>query len=281
MHALVHILLLILLKPCLIFRYLNNRNRRPDDLQGFITLEEFMLSQQEDQRHMIRNRPVSPRITPLTSDHVHVQHRNFHDNEAVNEQSRTMIDTGIGNDVHARSRTNDEGVNNTSLYGYSRNMETFHVPRQSGGDFDLDRNEHRGSSKYSAHKKSNDFCYVGKKKSVDSINSQQIRVCNSPHCKIVANEQKPLTTFCHNKPDTVDKPERQTSTPCEYNISAYASQAQSSSNHEVPRPYDYYLPRNMSSLTEDSKAIPRRLVRNDGNICSFYDNFEVHTVKFI
>ncbi|KOC69828.1 Connector enhancer of kinase suppressor of ras 3 [Habropoda laboriosa] len=191
-------------------RCLNNRNRRPEDLQGFITLEEFMLSQQEDQRQITRNRPVSPRMTPLTSDHVHIQHRNFYDNDTINEQSRTIVDVGYNNDVHARSRNSDEVVNNTASYSYSRNMDNFHAARQFSGDFDSERTEHKGeSSKYLVHKKSNELCYVSKKKSVDGLNSQQVKPCNSPHCKNVANEPKPLSSLYHNKPDIVEKSDRQ------------------------------------------------------------------------
>ncbi|CAK9807188.1 Connector enhancer of kinase suppressor of ras 3 [Anthophora plagiata] len=247
------------------YRRTTDRNRRPEDLQGFITLEEFMLSQQEDQRQITRNRPVSPRMTPLTSDHIHIQHRNFHDNEAVNEQSRIVVDASYNNDVHTRSRNSDEVVNNTTSYGYSRNVDNFHTTRQFSGDFDSERNEHKGeSSKYLVHKKSNESCYVSKKKSAEGFNSQQIKPCNSPYCKNVANEQKLLSSLYHNKPDIVEKADKQMSTTNEYNSNAYINQAQASNNHEISRPYDYYLHKNIN-LTEDIKPVPKRLVRNDGS----------------
>ncbi|XP_076765347.1 connector enhancer of ksr isoform X2 [Xylocopa sonorina] len=250
-------------------RCFSNRNRRLEDLQGFITLEEFMLSQQEEQRQMTRTRPVSPRITPLTSDHVHVQHRNFYDNETINEQSRPDIVGGFNNDVHARSRNNDEMANNTNTYGYSRNMDNFNTPRRCSGD--SERNEHKGdSSKHSIHKKSNEFCYVNKKKSVDGSNSQQMKSCNLPHCKSLAFEQKQLNSLSYSKSDIAERSERQSTVSCEYNTNIYTNQAQSISNHDVSRPYDYYLPKNINNLAEDMKSISR-LVRNDGTSGSSND----------
>ncbi|XP_050474912.1 uncharacterized protein LOC126865973 isoform X2 [Bombus huntii] len=252
-------------------RCLSNRNRRAEDLQGFITLEEFMLLQQEDQRQMTKTRPVSPRMTPLTSDHVHVQHRNFHDNETVNEQSRFVSDGTFNNDVYIRNKNSDEVVNNAaSAYGYSRNMDTIHAVRQYSEDFDSERNEYRGeSSKHSVHKKSNEFYYANKKKLSDGSNIQQLKPCNSFHCKTITNDQKP--SLCHNKSDIVDGSGRQVSLNCEYNTNIYTNQAQSSSNHDISRSYDYYLPKNVNNLSEDMKLTPRRLTRNDGSSGSTND----------
>ncbi|XP_058790907.1 uncharacterized protein LOC131664065 isoform X2 [Phymastichus coffea] len=60
-------------------RFRGNRHQRPDELQGFITLEEFMLSRQEEecQRTANNNANNSTRFTPLHNDHVHFQHRNI------------------------------------------------------------------------------------------------------------------------------------------------------------------------------------------------------------
>ncbi|OAD58012.1 Connector enhancer of kinase suppressor of ras 3, partial [Eufriesea mexicana] len=243
-------------------RCLNNRNRRPEDLQGFITLEEFMLLQQEDQRQMTRTRPVSPRMTPLTSDHVHIQHKNFYDNETISEQSR-LIDGGF-NDIYTRNKNNDEMVNNTVLCGYSRNSDNIHTMRQFSGDFDLEKNEYKGEpSKYTIPKKSNEFCYINKKKSLDGLNCQQMKPSNSFQCKTVTNEQKQLTPLCHSKTDSGDRSGRQVNLTCEYNTNVYTNQVQSSSNHNISRSYDYCLPKNINNLSED-KSITRPLTRNDG-----------------
>nr|XP_012144289.1 PREDICTED: uncharacterized protein LOC100882812 isoform X2 [Megachile rotundata] len=243
-------------------RCLSNRSRRPDDLQGFITLEEFMLSQQEDQRQMSRNRSMSPRVTPLSSDHIHIQHRNFYDNETGNEQSKVATDAVFNNDtVYSRSKNNDETVNNTAVYGYSRNADNAHS-RQSSGNFDSERNTGE-ALKSQIHKKSNEFGCTNKKKTVDRLNSPQIKPCNSYHCK-TANEQKQSTSLCHTKSD-VEKSNRQVSIAYDYNTNAYASQIQSSSNHDISRPYEYHSSKNISNLVEDIKSIPKRLIRNEGS----------------
>lgn len=83
-----------------------------------------MLSQQgdEDQRQGTMNRSVSPRATPLTSDHVHVQHRNFNDSAVYREQSRQLSDIALNNDLGGiYGRTNDEILNNSTVYAHSRN----------------------------------------------------------------------------------------------------------------------------------------------------------------
>ncbi|KAK9307975.1 hypothetical protein QLX08_001882 [Tetragonisca angustula] len=246
------------------YRRTTDRNRRPEDLQGFITLEEFML-QQEDQRQMTKSRSISPRITPLISDHVHVQHRNFHDNETVNEQSRHVADGISNNDVYAQNKNSDEVVNNTaSAYGYTRNMDNIHAMRQYSGDFDSERNEYRGdSSKQIVHKKSNELCHINKKKLSDGSNFQHLQSSNSFYCKAATNEQKHSSYY--NKPNIVDKPARQMNLNCECNTNIYTNQAQSSSNHDISRSYDYYLPKNVNNSSEDIKPLSRRLTRNDGS----------------
>ncbi|XP_076621719.1 connector enhancer of ksr isoform X1 [Colletes latitarsis] len=252
-------------------RCLNSRNRRPDELQGFITLEEFMLSQQEDREQITRNRSVSPRMTPLTSDHVLVQHRNFHDNGTVNEQPKIATETYANNDVmHGRNKNNGEIINNSASYGSARHMDNLHTTRQLSGDFDFERNENKGeSSKLSIHKRSNELSCVHKKNALDGLSSPQAKPCDSTNFKNVTHEQKQATSLYHNKSDTAEKFDKQTSTVCEYNTNACTYQAQSS-NHEISRSYDYYSARNIGNLVEDIKSVPKRLIRNEG--CSGSSN---------
>ncbi|XP_053997154.1 uncharacterized protein LOC128886368 [Hylaeus anthracinus] len=232
-------------------RTTDSRNRRPDELQNFITLEEFMLLQQEDRGQITRNRSVSPRMTPLTSDHVHVQHRNFHDNGTVNEQSKITTDITANNDiVHGRNKNNGEVANNIASYGYSRNMENVHATRQLSGDFDFERNENKGeSSKCSIRKRSNEFYCVHKKNLLDGLNSAQAKPCDSAHFKNVTHEQKQVTSLYHSKSNTAEKFDKQTNMVCEHNACMY--QAQHLNNHDISRSYDYY-------------KLPKRLIRTDG-----------------
>ncbi|XP_076683432.1 connector enhancer of ksr isoform X3 [Andrena cerasifolii] len=242
-------------------RTTDSRNRRPDDLQGFITLEEFMLSQREDRRQITRNRSVSPRMTPLTSDHVHVQHRNFHDNGTANTEA------AANNDVaYARSKTNDEVANNTTpSYGYMRNIDNSHAARQLSGDFDSERNENKGeSSKFSVHKKSSEFNCAHKKKTQDGLSSRHVKSYDSTHSRNVTNDQKRSTSLYHNTSDIDERFDRHASTVGEYNTNACAYQAQPSNSNETSRVYDYYSSKKTNSFTDDIKSLPKRLARNDG-----------------
>ncbi|KAL7295304.1 hypothetical protein TKK_0011338 [Trichogramma kaykai] len=77
-------------------RVRSNRNRRPDELQGFITLEAFMLARQEEECQRVANNINSNNssepnhFTPLNNDHVHFQHRNIA-NSANVVQNNGMI----------------------------------------------------------------------------------------------------------------------------------------------------------------------------------------------
>lgn len=248
-------------------------------MQGIITLEEFMLLPQEDQRQVARTRVASPRMTPLTNDHVHIQHRNFHDNETINEQSKIVADGDFNNDVHTRNKNNDEVMMNTVLYDYSRNMDNIHTMRQFSGDLDSKKREYKELSK-PVHKKSNELCYIDKKKLSDGLNFQQMKSCNSIHCKTITDERQ-ITSLSHNKPDTIDRSKRQVSLTCEYNTNIYINQAQSSSNHDISRSYDYYLPKNINNLSEDVKSISRSLTQNNGKFYHLYNNYFIYIIRLI
>jgi len=96
-----------------------------------------MLSQQdEDQRQSTMNRSVSPRTTPLISDHVHVQHRNFNDNAVYSEQNRQLNDIALNNDLgNIYGRTKDEILNNSVVYAHLRNTNAHvQATRQLSAD---------------------------------------------------------------------------------------------------------------------------------------------------
>ncbi|XP_048506093.1 uncharacterized protein LOC105688413 isoform X2 [Athalia rosae] len=117
----------------------SNRSRRTDDLQGFVTLEQFMLShQEEDRRQDAENRSISPRVTLLTSDHVHIQHRNFNDispnNGVIYGQTRYLDDVLPTNGViYGHTRNWDETSSNSSSasYGLTRIVDENHVQGKS------------------------------------------------------------------------------------------------------------------------------------------------------
>lgn len=111
-------------------------SRRPDNPQGFITQEEFVTSQQdEEQRQSTMNESMSPRATSLLSDHVHVQHRNLNDNLAHTEQIRQLSDISLNDIGNIYGKVNDEIPNNNIAYAQSKNTNAHvHTPRQSVKD---------------------------------------------------------------------------------------------------------------------------------------------------
>ncbi|XP_015121433.1 uncharacterized protein LOC107044159 isoform X2 [Diachasma alloeum] len=80
-----------------------SRCRRSEDLRGFVTLEDFMLSHQQyaHQRSM-NTSSTSPRKTPLTSEHVQLQYRQHDDNH---------------------THFNPDILTNGMIYGHPRNGE--------------------------------------------------------------------------------------------------------------------------------------------------------------
>ncbi|XP_023248126.1 uncharacterized protein LOC106642128 isoform X3 [Copidosoma floridanum] len=76
-------------------RLRSNRNQRPEELQGAMTLEEFMLARQEECQNSssnnYNNNSNPARFTPLNNDHVHVQHRNITESLSNMVQTNGMI----------------------------------------------------------------------------------------------------------------------------------------------------------------------------------------------
>jgi len=247
-------------------RSIGGRNRRLDDLQSFITLEEFMLAQQdEDQRQNTINRSLSPRVTPLISDHVHVQYRNLNDNDAMyNEQARLLGDASSRKDMSIYGRTTDEAANNNITYTHSRNANTHaHTPRQFSGDgFVTSRFENKG--KDCANDKSYNKCVTvdaqkrlwnasgstEKRQAHELTNTQQAKHGDSIHWRSVMT------------PDKQDSPS--------YNRYYEHDTYTQSSNYDSYKAHDYlandYLSsREVDTIIEDFKTMPKRLVRNEGN----------------
>ncbi|XP_071554984.1 uncharacterized protein Cnk isoform X2 [Temnothorax nylanderi] len=161
------------------YRHATDRSvsRRPDNLQGFVTQEEFVISQQdEEQRQSMINESMSPRATPLLSDHVHVQHRNLNDNAAYTEQIRQLSDISLNDIGNIYGKTNDEIPNNNITYVQSKNTNA-HVPqtprRSIKDNFIVTRSESEASC---ASDKSCSKCMaIGQKRMWDSSSYAQKR----------------------------------------------------------------------------------------------------------
>ncbi|XP_012062412.1 PREDICTED: uncharacterized protein LOC105625698 [Atta cephalotes] len=150
-------------------------DRKSDNLQGFIMQEEFVASQQDEQRRTMINKSMSTRATPLLNDHVHVQHRNLNDRTTINEEIRQLNDTSLNDISNIYGKTSDEIPNNNILYVHSKNKNTHvHAPCQFIKDnFATTRFESEANY---VHDKSHGRCMTtGMKKVWDSSNYAQKR----------------------------------------------------------------------------------------------------------
>lgn len=221
-----------------------------------------MLSQQEeDHRQSSASRLMSPRVTPLTNDHVHIQHRNFNDNAACGgEQIRQSGDASSSDDIAGGiyGRVNDENNSSNAMYAPLR-FTNAHISRQlAGQDFvasgrsdgkgDCVNDASCGKCKMTAHEK----------RTWDA--GQQRRVQEQP-----ANSQQSKngdTTYGWRNAINASRQDFQSySRGYEHN-----SHLQQSSNHESYNTHDYLPARDVGYLTEDFKVVPKRLIRNDGKI---------------
>jgi len=236
-------------------RCTNNRTRRSDDLQNFVTLEEFMLSQQdEDQRQSTMNRSVSPRTTPLINDHVHVQHRNFNDNAIYSEQNRQLNDVALNNDLgNIYGRTKDEILNNSTVYTHLRNTNAHvQATRQLNADnFIAIRSEGNCIN----DKFCNKCTVVGQKRMWDTSSNiqkrkmqelaiQQTKHGDSIHWRSVTNPNKDCPGHSRGY---------------EHNVHVQHP------NHENHKTHDYPS-RDIGMLIDNYKTIIKRHNRNIGNL---------------
>ncbi|XP_029177228.1 uncharacterized protein LOC114945264 isoform X1 [Nylanderia fulva] len=221
-------------------RSVDSRNRRPDDLQSFNALKELLQQNEDQQRSSTINRSLSPRATPLTGDHVHVDHRNLNNNAAYGEQIRQLNDTFLSNDC-IYGKANDEMSRGSMMYAHSRNANLHeHTMRQFSEDCDKSC-----SSKYMVGQKriKDPAGSAQKRRTQELANVQQARHDESNHWRSPMNS--PINK--HNAPSY--------SRDYEHNIQ--------SSNHESYQTHDCLPSRNIDTLIEDFKTPPKRLVRND------------------
>lgn len=142
------------------------RNQRPDELQGFMTLEEFMLARQEEEFQ--RTNIGSTHFTPLNNDHVQIQN--------------AYIDS-----LEAQSRLSN---NNGMIYGSPKNVEDLlssshrhHSPMQNSSTDtgEVSPFRHGSREKIKLHKKPWDSnCFHSKKMPNSSFDGQQTHFQNSP-----------------------------------------------------------------------------------------------------
>ncbi|KAG5315212.1 CNKR3 kinase, partial [Acromyrmex insinuator] len=161
--------------------YRHATDRKSENLQ-----EEFVTSQQDEQRRTMINKSMSTRATPLLNDHVHVQHRNLNDRMTYNEEIRQLSDTSLNNISNIYGKTSDEMPNNNIMYVHSKNKNAHvYAPCQFIKDnFVTTRSESEANY---IHDKSHGKCMTtGMKKVWDSSSYAQKR-----RVQEIVNIQKP------------------------------------------------------------------------------------------
>lgn len=226
-----------------------------------------MLSQQNEdqQRSNTINRSLSPRATPLTGDHVHVDHRNLNNNAAYGEQIRQLNETFLNNDIgFIYGRTNDEiSRSSSAMYAHSRNTHE-HTMRQFSGDCLVTaRSENKGDC--ISDKSCSKYTAVGQKRIWDPSGSAQKR-----RTQELANVQQARYAGDSNHwRSPMSSPVNKHNSPGYSRDYEHNTHIQSS-NHENYQTHDCLPSRNIGALIEDLKTVPKRLIRNDGN---FTDTF--------
>lgn len=220
-------------------------SRRSDNSQGYITQEEFVMSQQdEEQRQSTMNESISPRATPLLSDHVHIQHRNLNDNMAYTEPIRQLSDISLNDIGNIYGKINDEIPNNNVAYVQSKNTNTHvYMPRLAVKDnFIAARSESEANC---INDKSCSKCiaigqkrmwdsssYAQKRRAQELVNSQKARHDDSFHWRNAINPNK----------------QNSQNQSADYELNKRVQ----SSSHESYKMHDYLSSRNIGTI-EDFK----------------------------
>jgi hypothetical protein len=144
----------------------NHNNQQPDELQGFITLKEFMLSRKDDEYiHTINNNnDNTARCTPMNNDHAHVQNQNVITDSSVHciVQNNGMIygSPKNGDDVLPQSAV-PTNLSYIETCFSSHNFDSEGRSTLSGRNKSMKTESHKKSSKFynlQIKKSTNNYC---------------------------------------------------------------------------------------------------------------------------
>ncbi|KAK2578688.1 hypothetical protein KPH14_011657 [Odynerus spinipes] len=248
-------------------RCTNCRSRRPDDLQGFITLEQFMLSQQEeDQRQNAMRRSVSPRVTSATNDHLHTHHRNISDVGISTEESHA-VDTYYGGGTAFNQYRNNGEVYSSSRY--SKTSDEYYKARQQNvTTLNAIANEkktectHEKSCKCknSMHKRQLDLSNNHKRRTQENPNLQSFRKSD-----LRRHEFAQAVTLCHTSLDTRND-SRHVNLSHDHNGHSFSRDTQFTNHEETKKSNDYLIPQEIGSLIDDLQLVSKRLHKNEDTL---------------
>ncbi|KAL0110356.1 hypothetical protein PUN28_013781 [Cardiocondyla obscurior] len=222
------------------YRHASDRsgNKRSDSLQGSITQEEFAMSQQDEEQQSTISESISPRATPLFSDHVHVQHKNLNDNATYAEQIRQLSDAS-SSDLSIYGKINDD-IPNNNIKCASLTNTNVHTPRQFIEDNFIARPESEANCV--SDKPCSKCMAIAQKKMRDSTSYAQKR-----RAQELVNSQKTKHDESFYRRNVIS-PNRQNSS----NQNIEYDKRIHSPNHENYKMHDYLSPRNIGYSKSNS-----------------------------
>ncbi|XP_063974897.1 uncharacterized protein Cnk [Diachasmimorpha longicaudata] len=179
--------------------------RRPDDLRGFVTLEEFMLSHQQcAHQHPASNSSSSPRRTPVANEHIQLPYRHYDDNNIVN------TDIATNGMIYGHPRNGEEpSPFSRGHYSYARNSgessRSTKVELMNNQKFQSTSKRPSPVPKESCDRN----CVYGKRPQESSLHGP-LR-SDTLHWQNVCNEMKRInspvdTRSVHNSPNLISNP---------------------------------------------------------------------------
>lgn len=241
----------------------NCRSKRSDDLQGFITLEQFMLSQQEDQKQNTMQRSISPRITSVTNDHVHTHHRNISDVGVSTEEPHTE-DMYYSDETPYNQYKNNGDISLSSRYSKTSD-EYYKTRQQSMTTLNTISNEKKAECthelsckcKNSIHKRQLDLSNNHKKRTHENPTFQSFRQNDSQR-----HEVAQASSLCHTT-SNIRNNSRHSNLNHGRNTEILPHEL---TNHqEVKKSYDYSIPQEIGNLIDDLQLVPKRLHKKEEN----------------
>ncbi|XP_020294465.1 uncharacterized protein LOC109860036 isoform X2 [Pseudomyrmex gracilis] len=234
-------------------RSVGNCNRGPEN---YITIEEFILSQQDEnqrQSTITTSTPSSHMLFTDFSDHAHVQHRNLNDDTMYNEQIKHLRDTFSRSDIYK----SDELLCNSI---YSRDINAcMHTHQISESDnfvtVPFESKENSVSDKFYKCKMIKRHSEDNKKKISDSSNCQMRKAqefANTQHKKYDKSIY-PRYAINHNQQDSPSH---------NSNILDYKHNMHISLDHDSCQISNYRPSRDFT--LEDFKPVAKQLTEPEG-----------------
>ncbi|KAI4478996.1 hypothetical protein M0804_011458 [Polistes exclamans] len=249
----------------------NYRSKKPDELQGFITLEQFMLSQQEeDQRQNTMQRSISPRVTPIANDHIYAHNRHVNDVCLTSEESYAA--DGCANEGIVYNQYKNNSEISSSLYRNSKTPDEYYKTRQqnlssnviSSNDKKTDclHDKSCKCKNVMQHKRQLDLSNNYKRRTQDNLSHQSFRQNDSLPRR--HEFPQPTVPVCHSTPDTRSD-SRHRNISYDRNAHLPTRDIQFINHKENKRSNDYAIPQEIGTLIDDLRLVSKRLHKNEEN----------------